>query len=45
MKVYGGVDVNTHIFLTLVLVGVSDEMHAPANLPPGREPPPPVFIR
>jgi hypothetical protein len=29
MKVYGGVDVYIHIFLTSALVGVSGQLHAP----------------
>jgi hypothetical protein len=36
MKTYGGVDVLTHIFLISALVG--GELHAPAALPPGKEP-------
>jgi hypothetical protein len=29
MKVCGGVDVYTHVFLTSTLVGVSGQLHAP----------------
>jgi hypothetical protein len=37
MKTYGGVDVWIHAFLTSELV-VSGQLHAPAALPPGKEP-------
>jgi hypothetical protein len=36
MKMYGGVDVQIHVFLTLALFG-SGHLHAPASLPPGKE--------
>jgi hypothetical protein len=42
MKAYGGVAVETHVFLTSALVGVSGQLHAPAALPPGKEPPVPI---
>jgi hypothetical protein len=42
MKAYGGVDVYSHIFLTLVLE-VSDQLHALTALPPGKQSP--VSIR
>jgi hypothetical protein len=38
MRTYGGVDVYIHIFLTSVLLEVSGQLHAPAALPPGKEP-------
>jgi hypothetical protein len=41
MKAYGGVDVETHVFLTSALVG-GGQLHAPAALPPGKEPPVPI---
>jgi hypothetical protein len=41
MKVYGGVD-KIYIALTSALVGVSGQLHAPAALPPGKEPPVPI---
>jgi hypothetical protein len=44
MKTYGGVDVEgAHVFFTSALVGVSGQLHAPANLSREREPP--VLIR
>jgi hypothetical protein len=39
MKVYGGVDVYIHIFLTLALAGGECQLHALAALPGGKEPP------
>jgi hypothetical protein len=39
MKAYRGVDVQTHVFLTSPLVGSEWSLHAPAALPPGKEPP------
>jgi hypothetical protein len=42
MKAYGGVDVLIHIFLTLDLLEVSGQLHAPAALPQGKEPPVPI---
>jgi hypothetical protein len=39
MKTYGGVGVWIHVFLTLE---VSGELHAPAALLPGKEPPAPI---
>jgi hypothetical protein len=32
MSTYGGVEVQHHPFLTLALVGVRDQLHAPAAL-------------
>jgi hypothetical protein len=40
MKAYG--DVHIHIFLTSALVEVGGQLHAPAALPPAKEPPVPV---
>jgi hypothetical protein len=37
MEAYGEVEVQTHSFLTVVLDGVSGQLHAPAALPPGTE--------
>jgi hypothetical protein len=37
MNMYGGVHVQTNVFLTLALV-VSCQLHAPAALPPGKKP-------
>jgi hypothetical protein len=37
MKAYSGVDVQTHVFLTSVLVG-GGQLHAPAALLPGKDP-------
>jgi hypothetical protein len=34
MKAYRGVDVWTHVFLTLAQLEVSVQLHAPAALPP-----------
>jgi hypothetical protein len=42
MKVYGGVDVHIHIFLTSVLAGGSGQLHAPVALPPRKEPSVPI---
>jgi hypothetical protein len=42
MKVYGGVDVQIHIFLNSALAEVSGEFHAPTALAPGEEPPVPI---
>jgi hypothetical protein len=42
VKVYGGVDVEIHIFLTLHKLAVNGQLHAPAALPPGKEPPVPI---
>jgi hypothetical protein len=39
MKVFGEVDVEIHIFLTLALVGGGGQLHASATLTPGKEPP------
>jgi hypothetical protein len=41
MKAYGGVDLQLHVFLTSELVG-GGQIHAPAALPPGKEPPVPI---
>jgi hypothetical protein len=38
MKMYWGVVVYLHAFLTLALDGVSGQLHAPAALHPGKEP-------
>jgi hypothetical protein len=43
MKKYGGVEVHLHSLLTSALDGVSDQLHVPASLPPGKAPP--VSIR
>jgi hypothetical protein len=42
MKAYGEVDVYIHIFLTSVLVGGNGQFHAPAALPPVKEPAVPI---
>jgi hypothetical protein len=39
MTTYGGVEVKLHVFLISALDGVSGQLHAPATLPPGKEPP------
>jgi hypothetical protein len=41
MKMYGGMDVQVHVFLTSALV-VSGQLHAPAALPPEKKPPVPI---
>jgi hypothetical protein len=38
MKVYGGVDVQIHIFLPSALDWGEWSVHAPEVLPPGKEP-------
>jgi hypothetical protein len=38
MTAYGSVDVQIHIFLTSALVEVNGQLHAPAALPPGKDP-------
>jgi hypothetical protein len=40
MKTYGGVDVYINVFLKPSLIE-GEEIHAPAALPPGKEPPVP----
>jgi hypothetical protein len=40
MKMYGGADVQIHIFLTLVLIGGKWSVSRTAALPPEKEPPP-----
>jgi hypothetical protein len=42
MKAYGGVDVYIHVYLTSALVEVNCQLHVPAALPPGKEPPDPI---
>jgi hypothetical protein len=42
MKAYGGVDVQTNVFLTLTLVGGSGQLYTPAAFPSGKEPPVPI---
>jgi hypothetical protein len=42
MKVNGGADVQIHIFLTSEIVGGEFQIHGPAALPPGKEPPVPI---
>jgi hypothetical protein len=37
MKTNGGVDVQTHVFLTSTLLDVSGQFDAPAAFPPGKE--------
>jgi hypothetical protein len=37
MKIMGGVDVETHVFLVLPLVDVSRQLHSPATLLPRKE--------
>jgi hypothetical protein len=44
MKTYGGVDVQIDAFLTSVLDG-GGQHHAPASLPPGKQPPVPLDRR
>jgi hypothetical protein len=39
MKSYGGVDVQIHVFLPGHYLEVSGQLHAPATLTPGKEPP------
>jgi hypothetical protein len=41
MKTYGGVDVYILVFLTSALVG-GGQLHAPAALSPGKQPPLPI---
>jgi hypothetical protein len=43
MKTYGGVEVQINVLLTLALIGVSGQLHAPVALPPGKEPPVPTW--
>jgi hypothetical protein len=38
MKAYWGVEVELHAFLISALAEVSGQLHAPAALPPGKEP-------
>jgi hypothetical protein len=38
MKTYGGVEVQLRVFLPRLYMVVSDQLHAPAILPPGKEP-------
>jgi hypothetical protein len=38
MKAYVGVDVYTQVFLTSALVVDGGQLHAPAALPPGKQP-------
>jgi hypothetical protein len=38
MKKYGGMDVETQVFLTSALVEVNVQLHVPAALLPGKEP-------
>jgi len=42
MKTYLGVEIQLHAFLTSALDGVSGQLHAPAALPPEKEPPVPT---
>jgi len=42
MKAYWGVEIYIHGFLTLALDGVSGQLHGPAALLPGKEPPVPT---
>jgi hypothetical protein len=42
MKTYEGVDVYIHVFLTLALVGMSGQLHAPAAMHLEKEPPVPT---
>jgi hypothetical protein len=39
MKAYEGVDIYIHIFVTSALAEVSGQLHAPAAVHPGTEPP------
>jgi hypothetical protein len=41
MNTYWGVDVLIHVFLTSTLVG-GRQLHTPAALPSGKEPPVPI---
>jgi hypothetical protein len=41
MKAYGAVHVQINIFVISAVIG-SGQFHAPADLPPGKEPPVPI---
>jgi len=38
MKMYRGVEVQLHMFMTSALDGLSGQLHAPASLPPEKSP-------
>jgi hypothetical protein len=42
MKVYGGMNIQIHIFLTSSLAGGGGQLHAPVALHPEKDPPVPT---